>query len=72
MKKNITLQVRVPKEVGISILGRLYGGGYISKEQYEEKVSQIDNFVLEKEEKKRMKMDKMLSKTRKFWKKRTK
>ena len=71
MKKNITLQVRVLKEVGISILGRLYGGGYISKEQYEEKVSQIDNFMLEKEEKKRMKMDKMLSKTRKFWKKRT-
>lgn len=60
--KNVTLQVRVPKDVAISVLGRLYGGGYITKTQYEEKVSQIDEFVLERERKKSIKMDKILSK----------
>lgn len=69
MKNRVTLQVRVPKDVAISILGRLYGGGYITKTQYQEKMSQIDEIYLEKEEKKRIKMDKILSRTRKFWKK---
>ena len=62
MKGNVTLQIRIPKDVAISILGRLYGGGYISRKQYEEKVSQIDEFVLERERKKSIKMDKILSK----------
>ena len=64
---NCTLQVRIPAKVAISILGRLYGAGYISKAQYEAKVAQIDKGVLDKDKKKRMKMDKMLSKTRRFW-----
>lgn len=65
--KNVTLQVRIPKDKAISILGRLYGGGYISKEQYEKMVGKIDVEVLERERKKSEKMDKILSKTRRFW-----
>lgn len=67
MAKNITLQVRIPKDVAISILGRLYGGGHITKEQYKEKVAQLDSIFLENEEKKNKKMDKILAKTHKFW-----
>ena len=67
MKNRVTLQVRVPKEVGISILGRLYGGGYITKAQYEKMAGQIDEEFVEREKKKRIKMDKILSRTRRFW-----
>lgn len=67
MSKNITLQIRIPSKVAISILGRLYGGGYITKEQYRRKIKQIDSVFLKNEEKKIEKMDKILSKTRRFW-----
>ena len=60
--KNVTLQVRIPKNIAISVLGRLYGGGYITKSQYESKISQIDEFVLERERKKAEKMDKIMQK----------
>lgn len=72
MKGNVTLQVRIPKDKAISILGRLYGSGCISRVQYEEKVRQIDEKVLEKEEKKRKKMDKILDKVLKKRRKWTK
>ena len=72
MKNNVTLQVRIPKQKAISILGRLYGSGCLSREQYERMVGKIDLEVLLKEEKKRLKMDKILSKVLKKGKKRTK
>lgn len=59
--RNVTLQVRVPKDVAISVLGRLYGGGYITKAQYEAKVALIDEVYLENERKKAKKMDKLLA-----------
>ena len=72
MKNRVTLQVRVPKDKAISILGRLYGSGCLTREQYEYKVGQIDKFVLEKEERKRIRLDKILSKALNKGKKRTK
>ena len=72
MKGNVTLQIRCPKDKAISILGRLYGSGCLSREQYEYKVGQIDKCVLEREERKRMRLDKILSKALNKGKKRTK
>ena len=60
--KNVTLQVRIPKDTAISILGRLWGSGYLTRKQYEEKISQIDDCVLEREKKKAEKMDKIMQK----------
>lgn len=61
-KNRVTLQVRIPKDVAVSILGRLYAWRYISREQYEAKISQIDEDYLETERKKREKMDKIFAK----------
>lgn len=62
MSKKVTLQVRIPPKVAISILGRLYAGKHLTKDQYETKINQIDKTILDKEKKKRIKMDKILSK----------
>lgn len=62
MSKKVTLQVRIPPKIAISILGRLYAGKYLTKEQYETKIKQIDANILVLEKKKRIKMDKILSK----------
>lgn len=60
--KNVTLQVRVPKDVAVSILGRLWGSGHINRKQYEEKISLIDDCILERERKKSEKMEKIMQK----------
>lgn len=60
--KNVTLQVRIPDKVAVSILGRLWASGYLNRKQYEEKVSQIDVLALERERKKAEKMEKIMSK----------
>lgn len=61
-KNNITLQIRVPIKVAISILGRIYGSGVISREQYLEKLESVSKMEAEKEKKKMEKMDKMFDK----------
>jgi len=61
-KGNITLEVRVPKKTAISILGRLYGSGILTRSQYQHKISQIDKQFAKKEQKKQEKMYQILSK----------
>lgn len=40
-KGNITLQIRVPPEMAVLILGRLYGSGYLTREQYYKKIKKL-------------------------------
>ncbi|MBR5012635.1 MAG: hypothetical protein IKY15_01715 [Clostridia bacterium] len=40
-KGNITLQIRVPPEMAALILGRLYGKGILTREQYFEKLKKL-------------------------------
>ena len=40
-KGNITLQLRVPLKTAELILGRLYGSGVLTREQYFEKLKKI-------------------------------
>lgn len=67
--KNVTLQVRIPKNVAVSILGRLYAGRYISREQYETKIAQIDERALEIERQKTDKLERLLSRIEERWEK---
>lgn len=62
MKNNVTLCVRIPKEIAVSILGRLYAGGHINRAQYQTKVRQIDKTVLDRDRKKVLKLEQMLAK----------
>ena len=61
-KGRITLQIRVPIKMAVSILGRCYGSGVISREQYLEKLESVSKAEMEKEKKKMEKMDKILGK----------
>lgn len=60
-KDTITLNVRVPRDVALLILGRLYGSGVLSKKQYEYKASQIDSQFAEKQKIKAEKLKKLLT-----------
>ena len=44
-KGNITLQVRVPVRMAILILGRLYGCGVLTREQYLDKLKKVKKGV---------------------------
>ncbi len=61
-KDRITLQIRVPIKMAVSILGRLYGCGIISREQYLEKLENVSKEEMLKEKKKMKKMEKLFSK----------
>ena len=61
-KDRITLQIRVPVKMAVSILGRIYGSGVISREQYLEKLESVSKADLEKEKKKNEKMEKIFNK----------
>ena len=61
-KNRITLQVRVPIKMAVSILGRLYGSGVMSRKQYLEKLESVSKLEMEKEKKKMEKMEKIFSK----------
>lgn len=61
-KNNITLELRVPVKTAISILGRLYGSGILTRSQYNSKLSKIDKAAAELEAKKSRKMDILLKK----------
>lgn len=61
-KNNITLQLRVPIQTAISILGRLYGSGIIDRSQYYQKLRKIDKLTIEKEKEKNRKMEILLKK----------
>lgn len=61
-KNRITLQIRVPVKMAVSILGRLYGSGIISREQYLEKLENVSKEEMLKEKKKMEKMEKLFSK----------
>lgn len=61
-KGRVTLQIRVPIKMAMSILGRLYGSGIISREQYLEKLENVSKEEMLKEKKKMEKMDKILGK----------
>jgi tRNA(Phe) wybutosine-synthesizing methylase Tyw3 len=61
-KDRITLQIRVPVKMAVSILGRLYGCGIISREQYLEKLENVSKEEMLKEKTKMAKMKKIFSK----------
>ena len=61
-KGQITLQIRVPIQMAISLLGRLYGSGVITKAQYLHKLAQVDTAAAQAEQKKDEKMEKLLKK----------
>jgi uncharacterized protein YqgQ len=60
-KNRITLQIRVPIKMAVSILGRLYGSGIISREQYLEKLENVSKEEMLKEKTKMEKMKKIFS-----------
>ena len=60
-KDRITLQIRVPVKMAVSILGRLYGSGIISREQYLEKLENVSKEEMLKEKTKMEKMKKIFS-----------
>ena len=68
-KNNITLQIRVPVEQAILIIGRLYGGGFITREQYLSKIKTLDREKAERERRKNKVFMNMIEKSRKFYKK---
>lgn len=68
-KNNITLQIRVPVEQAILILGRLYGCGVITREQYLSRIKILDREKAEKERQKNKVFMNMIEKSRKFYKK---
>lgn len=59
-KDNITLQLRVPVDFAISIIGRLYGRGLISRENYMAKLKKISQMEAVKEQKKSEKLERIL------------
>ena len=61
-KGNITLQIRVPPIVAKSLLGRLYGSGFLSREQYYRKIRDVDLEYANMETKKAQKIVKMFEK----------
>lgn len=60
-KGNITLQIRVPIKMAISILGRLYGCGVLTREQYLKKLKNVSEKKVEEEKNRMKKMDKILN-----------
>lgn len=61
-KGNITLEIRVPVKTAISILGRLYGSGILTRSQYQHKLSKIDKIAAKKEKEKSKKTEILLKK----------
>ena len=61
-KGNVTLQIRLPIPMAISILGRLYGAGVLTKDQYYHKLAQVDMEVAEHEKKKEARFNKIMKK----------
>lgn len=59
-KNNITLQIRVPVALAISILGRLYGCGIISRQQYMEKLDSVSHQAAEMERNKNKRLARLL------------
>ena len=68
-KDNITLQLRVPADMAISFLGRMYGKGLITREQYIARVKIIDREEFRKQEEKARNFDRMIENSRIFYKK---
>ena len=68
-KDNITLQIRVPAEMAIYFLGRMYGKGLITREQYIARVKNIDRGIAERAEMKNKVFERLIKESRKFYKK---
>ena len=61
-KNNITLQIRVPVGMAISLLGRLYGCGLLSKEDYMAKLEKISQEEATKEMHKSNRLTRLIEK----------
>ena len=59
-KNNITLQIRVPADFAISILGRLYGKGWLTRKQYLDKIASISKEKMEQEKQKSEKLNQLI------------
>lgn len=64
-KGNITLQLRVPVDFAVSILGRLYGMGILSREDYMKRLEKVSKLDAENEQKKSEKLENLLKKASK-------
>lgn len=61
-KGNITLQIRVPVALAISILGRLYGCGLMTKDEYMQRVEKISVEKAENEKRNSYNLSRLLEK----------
>ena len=61
-KGNITLQIRVPAALAISILGRLYGCGLMTKDEYMQRVEKISVEKAENEKRNSDNLSRLLEK----------
>lgn len=61
-KNNITLQIRVPVAMAVSLLGRLYGCGLLSREDYMAKLEKISQDEAEKETHKSNRLARLIEK----------
>lgn len=61
-KNNITLQLRVPVSFAVSILGRLYGMGMLTKAEYMAKLDKVSHLEAEKERHKNERLARLVKK----------
>lgn len=61
-KDNITLQIRVPVALAVSLLGRLYGMGLLSREDYIARLDKVSHIEAEKERHKNKRLSRLLEK----------
>ena len=61
-KGNITLQIRVPVSFAVSILGRLYGMGLLSRGEYMSKLEKISQQEAERQEYKTRRLSNLIEK----------
>lgn len=61
-KNNITLQLRVPVALAISLLGRLYGMGLLTKKDYLARLDKVSHLEAEKERNKSKKLAQLIKK----------
>ena len=61
-KGNITFQIRIPVALAISLLGRMYGMGLLTRAEYLAKLEKVSRLDAEKERNKSKRLSRLLEK----------
>lgn len=61
-KDNITFQIRIPVALAISLLGRMYGMGLLTRAEYLAKLEKVSRLDAEKERNKNKRLSRLLEK----------